>query len=186
MFRYPMIRYPMIRYPMSRFLCAIALAFAANSVAVAQHWTIENFAGTGIAGFSGDGGPATKAQLNNPFGVVRGPDGAIWFCEYSGQRVRRIASDGTITTIAGNGKTGYSGDGGLAIDASFNLPHEIRFDRQGNLYVVDMSNHAIRKIDLKTGLISTLAGTGSPGYSGDGGPASKAQFDKPHSIQFGP
>ncbi len=152
----------------------------------ADDWVIETFAGNGQKGHSGDGGKATQAQLDNPFGVVRGPDGAIWFCEYSGQRIRRVAQDGIISTIAGNGTAGYSGDGGPATRASFNLPHEIRFDRAGDLYIVDMSNHAIRKVNLKTGTISTLAGTGKPGYSGDGGPAAKAQFDKPHSIQFGP
>lgn len=162
------------------FLCAIP------QIGLADGWRTETFAGTGVKGFSGDGGPATQAQLDNPFGVVRGPDGAIWFCEYSGQRIRRVAADGTISTIAGNGKTGYSGDGGPALQASFNLPHEIRFDKDGLLYVVDMSNHVIRRIDLKSGIISTIAGTGSPGYSGDGGPASKAQFRNPHSIQFGP
>ena len=152
----------------------------------AAEWEIATFAGTGIAGFAGDGGPATEAQLNTPFGVVRGPDGAIWFCEYSGQRIRKVNADGTIQTIAGTGETGYSGDGGPAVKASFNLPHEIRFDSHGDLYVVDMANHAVRKIDMKSGIISTIAGTGEPGYGGDGGPAREAQLRQPHSIQFGP
>ncbi len=152
----------------------------------AESWKVETFAGTGKAGFSGDGGPADKAEINNPFGVVRGPDGAIWFCEYTGQRVRRVTPDGKIETIAGSGEKGYAGDGGPALKASFNLPHEIRFDANGDLFIVDMSNHAIRKVDMKTKLISTFAGTGEPGYGGDGGPASKAQFKQPHSIQFGP
>ncbi len=149
-------------------------------------WSIETISGTGSAGFSGDGGPATKAEINNPFGVVRGPDGAIWFCEYGGQKIRRIDSNGNIETVAGTGKAGYSGDGGLAIDATFNQPHEIRFDRKGNLFIVDMMNHAIRMIDLKTKIISTIAGDGKPGYTGDGGPASAARFKQPHSIQFSP
>jgi streptogramin lyase len=149
-------------------------------------WHAQNLAGTGEPGFAGDGGPATQAKLNNPFGVVRGPDGAIWFCEYSGQRIRRILPDGTIQTVAGNGMKGYAGDGGSPLDASFNLPHEIRFDRTGNLFVVDMGNHAVRKIDLRANKVSTVAGTGRPGYSGDGGPAIKADLKQPHSIQFGP
>jgi sugar lactone lactonase YvrE len=153
---------------------------------MADQWVMETIAGTGQKGFHGDGDLATKALLDNPFGVVRGPDGAIWFCEYSGQRIRRIGTDGRINTVAGNGQSGYSGDGGHALQASFNLPHEIRFDKKGDLFVVDMSNHAVRKIDLKSGTITTIAGTGSPGYSGDGGQASRAQLDKPHSIQFGP
>ena len=82
---------------------------------------VSTFAGTGTKGFAGDGGPANKAQIDNPFGVIRGPDGNIWFCEYSGQRVRKVSKDGKITNIAGNGKKGYSGDGGPAVDATFNL-----------------------------------------------------------------
>lgn len=151
-----------------------------------EEWAIETFAGTGEQGFSGEGGPARSAKLDNPFGVIRGPDHAIWFCEYTGQRIRRVLPDGTIKTIAGTGKKGYTGDGGPALEATFNLPHEIRFDKNGDLFVVDMSNHAVRKIDLRSGIITTIAGTGVAGYSGDGGPAIKAQLKQPHSIQFGP
>lgn len=161
----------------------VALAVLAPFAAAT---TTSSFAGTGVKGFAGDGGPATAAELNNPFGVIRGPDGAIWFCEYGGQRIRTIARDGTIRTVAGNGKTGYTGDGGPALQASLNLPHEIRFDRAGNLYLVDMGNHAVRRIDAKTQVIMTIAGTGQAGYSGDGGPAKNAQLAQPHSIQFDP
>ena len=167
------------------FLLGCLLALSSFSISYAD-WTIHTIAGNGKRGFSGDGGLATQAQLDNPFGVIRGPDGCIWFCEYSGQRIRRIRQDGDIETMAGNGSKGYAGDGGPALNASFNLPHEIRFDKAGNLYVVDMMNHAVRRIDVKTGIISTLAGTGRMGYSGDGGLASKAEFKQPHSIQFGP
>lgn len=152
----------------------------------AADWTIETIAGTGEQGFSGDGGPATAAEIDNPFGVVRGPDGALYYCEYTGQRIRRIGKDGIITTIAGTGKEGFTGDGGPALEATFNKPHELRFDAAGDLYIVDMVNHAVRKIAMKTGIITTLAGTGQAGYSGDGGPAAAAQFKQPHSIQFGP
>jgi streptogramin lyase len=158
----------------------------ALSTVCAAEWTISNLAGTGKPGFSGDAGLAIHAQINNPFGLVRGPDKALYFCEYTGQRIRRIDPDGTISTIAGTGEKGYSGDGGFALLATFNLPHELRFDKHGDLYVVDMSNHAVRKIEMKTGVISTVAGTGKPGYSGDGGAAVKAMLKQPHSIQFGP
>lgn len=172
---------------MLRILCLIVLGLVVDgNQFVLGDWRIETFAGTGKAGFSGDGGPATSAQLDNPFGVIRGPDGAIWFCEYSGQRVRRVAADGTISTIAGSGQKGYAGDGGPALKASFNLPHEIRFDKRGDLYIVDMQNHAVRKVDMQTRVISTVAGSGKPGYSGDGGPATQALLKNPHSIQFGP
>ena len=166
-------------------LVALAFLLISNGSARAD-WSIETIAGTGKQGFSGDGGPATKAELDNPFGIVRGPDGDFYYCEYTGQRIRRIGKDGTITTIAGTGQVGFTGDGGPALEATFNKPHELRFDTVGDLYIVDMVNHAVRKIDMKTGIITTIAGTGEPGYGGDGGPAVKAQFKQPHSIQFGP
>ncbi len=165
---------------------AVCLVLAFSSRLLASEWTIQTFAGNGKQGFSGDGGPAVEAEIDNPFGVIRGPDGCIWFCEYTGQRIRRVDQDGIIQTIAGSGKKAYSGDGGSALAASFNLPHEIRFDKVGDLYIVDMMNHAVRKVDSKTGLITTFAGTGESGYSGDDGPANKAKLNKPHSIQFGP
>lgn len=163
-----------------------ALFALAASTVQANSWVISTFAGTGQQGFSGDGGPARAAQVDNPYGVVRGPDGAIWFCEYTGQRIRRVATDGTISTVAGTGKKGYSGDGGPAREATFNLPHELRFDRKGNLYIADMANQVIRRVDTRTGIITTVAGTGKKGYSGDGGPAVQATLNSPHSLQFGP
>ena len=158
-----------------------ALLAAASPLAAAQ---ITTFAGSGVRGYSGDGGPATAAQINDPFGLTRGPDGALYFCEYGGQLIRKVTPDGKISTVAGTGKTGYTGDGGLALAATFNKPHELRFDKAGDLFIADMVNHAIRKVDMKRGTISTFAGTGQPGYSGDGGPAAKAQLKQPHSIQF--
>ncbi len=173
---------------MKQRLSYILLPFLLSSFSavLAAEWTISTFAGTGQQGFSGDGGPATDAKIDNPFGVVRGPDGALWFCEYTGQRIRKVTPDGKIQTMAGSGQKGYSGDGGSALQASFNLPHEIRFDKEGNYFIADMTNHAIRRVDVKTGIITTLAGTGQAGYAGDGGPANKAQLKQPHSIQFDP
>jgi streptogramin lyase len=159
----------------------LALAIFCGAALAAE---IRTVAGTGTRGFSGDGGPALAAQLDDPFGVVRGPDGALWFCEYGGQRVRKITADGIIHTTVGSGQTGYAGDGGPALAASLNKPHEIRFDRAGNLYIVDMMNHAVRRVDARTQIITTIAGTGAPGYTGDGGPAVRAQLNQPHSIQF--
>jgi hypothetical protein len=118
---------------------------AAASLSAAS---VSTFAGNGEKGYSGDGGPATSATMNDPFGVIRGPDGAIWYCEYGGQRIRRVDKDGKITLIAGTGKAGFTGDGGPATAATFNLPHELRFGpKRGNLFIVDMQNHAVRKID---------------------------------------
>lgn len=152
----------------------------------AAEWAVETIAGTGKPGRAGDGGPAAVAEINDPYGLVRGPDGALWFCEHNGHRVRRIARDGTITTVAGNGVAAYAGDGGPATKASLNLPHELRFGPDGRLYVADTGNNVVRRIDLVSGLIETVAGTAKKGYSGDGGPAAQATFRGPHSIQFDP
>ena len=147
---------------------------------------IVTVAGNGRAGYSGDGGPAVQAQLNQPFGVVRGPDGALYICDTGNHVIRRVAADGTIATVAGNGEAGYSGDGGPALEASLNEPYEIRFDRRGNMLFVERVNHVVRRVDGQTGLISTLAGRGEEGFSGDGGPAVEAKLSQPHSIQLGP
>lgn len=171
---------------MSPLLPVVVFATLVSFASAASTWTISTVAGTGVRGFSGDGGPATAAEINDPFGVVRGPDGALWFCEYGGQRIRKITRDGKITTVAGTGQVGYTGDGGPALQATFNKPHEIRFDGAGNIFIADMVNQAIRRIDAKTGIITTFAGNRTKGYSGDGGPASAAALNNPHSIQFGP
>ena len=91
-----------------------------------------------------------------------------------------------LSTAAGNGRAGYSGDGGPAAGASLNQPYEIRFDGSGNMFFVEMQNHVVRRVNTRTGIISTIAGTGEPGFSGDDGPASKAQLRQPHSIAFAP
>jgi sugar lactone lactonase YvrE len=146
---------------------------------------IRTIAGDGTKGYSGDGGPADKARMNNVFGLVRGPDGALYVCDTDNQRVRRIGSDGLISTVAGNGKKGYSGDGGPATEAALNEPYEVRFDAAGDLYIVERLNHVVRKVALKTGVISTVAGVGGQsGFGGDGGPAVEALLHEPHSIQF--
>lgn len=145
--------------------------------------TVRTIAGTGQTGHSGDGGPGAKAQLANPYGLTRGPDGALYICEVDSHRIRRLdLNSGAISTVAGTGERGYSGDGGPALQAKLNEPYEVRFDSAGNMYFVEMRNHLVRSVDAKTRTISTVAGTGEPGFGGDGGPAVKAQFQQPHSI----
>jgi len=143
---------------------------------------VQTFAGTGIKGFSGDNGPANKAKLNNPFHIARGPDGSLFICDVDNHRVRKVTKDGIISTVAGSAKKGYAGDGGPATSASLNQPYEIAWDKAGNLYFVEIGNHVVRRVDAKTQIISTVAGTGKAGFSGDGGPATKGQLNAPHSL----
>lgn len=144
---------------------------------------VVTIAGNGKPDYSGDGGPAVAAGIGQPFGLVVGPDGALYVCEVQNHTVRRIdLKSGTITTVVGCGKKGYAGDGGPATQALCNEPYEIRFDATGHLYEVEMQNHVVRRVDAKSGTITTVAGNGKPGFGGDGGPAIQAQLRQPHSI----
>jgi sugar lactone lactonase YvrE len=153
------------------------MMLVANTFATpARPPAVTTLAGTGVGGFS-------DVQINNPYGLVIGPDGGLYFCDLDNQRIRRIdLKTKRLTTIAGNGTRGYAGDGGPAVAAALNMPHEIQFDRAGNLYIAERDNHVIRKVDAKTVVISTVAGTGEAGFGGDGGPGAKAQLRQPHSI----
>ena len=145
--------------------------------------TMSTVAGTGAAENNGDSGKGVLINIKDPFGVEIGPQGDLYVTEVGHHRVRRLnRTSGEITTVAGTGTKGYSGDGKQAIHATLNEPYEIRFDQAGNMYFVEMQNHVIRKVDVASGVISTLAGTGQMGFGGDGGPATEAQFSRPHSI----
>jgi sugar lactone lactonase YvrE len=168
------------------FLAALVAAGVGAPFVSAQGRRVRTVAGTGQPGHE-PGGPtgvdALRTPVSNPYGIVTGPDGALYFCEVDGGRTRRLdPTTGRITTLAGTGRKAYEGDGGPALAASFSAPHEIRFDRTGHLYVVERDAHVVRRIDGKTGIVSTLAGTGAPGFSGDGGPANRAELRQPHSI----
>jgi streptogramin lyase len=140
--------------------------------------TVKTVVGTGTAGYS-------TTEVNNPYGLVIGPDGALYFCDLGNQRIRRLdLQTGAITAIAGSGQRGHAGDGGPALEAALNMPHELCFDAAGHLYIVERDNHAVRRVDGATGVISTVAGTGEPGFGGDGGPATEARLRIPHSIAF--
>jgi sugar lactone lactonase YvrE len=143
---------------------------------------LRTVVGTGAPGYSGDGGPATAAQLREPFHVSFGPRGELYVAEAANHCIRRVDPDGKIRTVAGCGRKGYSGDGGPATAATLNEPYGVVADRRGNLFIVDRLNACVRRVDAATGVISTLAGTGTPGYSGDGGPATAAQLKEPNGL----
>ncbi len=148
---------------------------------VSSNGTITTVAGNGVAGFSGDGGPATSASLMFPLGMARDSAGNLYFADGDNNRVRRISPDGLITTVAGNGAGRFAGDQGPAISASLNIPEDVALDGAGNMFIADAGNNRVRKID-STGVISTLTGTGTDGYSGDGGPASEAVLNFPWGL----
>jgi streptogramin lyase len=203
---------------------------------------LTTVAGTGVKGYAGDGGPAIKAQLNEPYEIRFDQAGNLLFVEMKNYVVRKVdAKTGAISTVAGTGKLGFAGDGGPATKAELNTPHSIALDGAGNLYIADIGNHRIRKVDAKIGVITTIAGngekkqpvpgpaagkpmlgpralfidgltmwialreghavwkldlasgelthvagTGKKGFTGDGGPAPLATFDGPKGIAVGP
>jgi sugar lactone lactonase YvrE len=146
-------------------------------------------------GFAGDGGPAVNAQLNLPSSVAYDGAGNLYISDQGNQRIRKVETDGTISTFAGTGTAGFGGDGGPATEAMFNLPKGSNAEPAGKLaispeeatlYIADTMNHRVRVIDLTTGIIRTVAGTGTPGYSGDGGPATDARLTAPADVAVGP
>ncbi len=146
------------------------------------------------AGFAGDGGPAVDALLNQASQTVLGPDGGLYILDQRNQRVRRIAPDGTISTVVGTGDAGFAGDGGSPLNAQIRMPSgsnpppggALAFDNEGRLYISDALNHRIRRVDFQLDLIETIAGNGQAGFSGDGGQATEASFNNPRDIVFGP
>ena len=132
---------------------------------------ITTVAATGEQGFRGDGGPATHAAISLPRDVALDSNGALYIADGANNRIRKVTPDGAITTVAGTGRAEFHGDSGPALQASLSMPYSIALDREGNLYVVDTGNRRVRKIDKTTGIITTVAGNGSYGFCGDGGPA---------------
>ena len=144
---------------------------------------ISTVVGTGERGYSGDGGLATVAQLSEPFMCAFDAVGNLYIAEAMNHCIRRVEREtGLIETVAGTGEMGYSGDGGPATEATFNQPYSLQVDTNGDIYVVDRLNYVIRKIDFIKKTISTVAGTGEPGYGGDGGSAVRAQFHEPNDC----
>jgi len=141
--------------------------------------TIAGIAGT--EGYSGDGGPATAAELYTPYGVAVDNSGNIYIADQGNNAVRKVNAAGIISTIAGTGSAGYSGDGGTGASAALNWPNAVAADDSGNVYIADLGNNCIRKVNA-SGTITTIAGNGFFGYGGDGGPATAAQLWEPYSV----
>lgn len=163
------------------FLCVLSALWLPAHRSTAQ--TISTLAGSssGISGSSGDGGPATEALLRTPTGVALTAGGAMYLADHANNKIRLISPDGIISTFAGNGVSVYAGDGGPAIAASIRTPYNVAVDAAGNVYIADQANHRIRKVD-HNGLISTVAGNGTPGYNGDNIAATAARINSPYGI----
>jgi uncharacterized protein (TIGR03437 family) len=163
----------------------LALAGLLGSACFAQApGTITTIAGNGVSGFSGDGGPALGASFNSPTMIAFAGDGSYYVSDFQNQRIRKVAADGKVSTIAGTGAAAYNGDGILAVNAALHDPTGVALDSTGTVYIADAANDRIRKIDKVTGMISTFAGSGVRGFSGDGGPAAAAMLACPTRIKF--
>ena len=152
---------------------------------IATDGTVTTYAGNGTNGFAGDGGPAASAELSSPAAVAVDAAGNLYIADLGNLRIREVSANGNISTVAGNGVQSYAGDGGPAVSASLNAPLGVAVDPSGNLYIVDSASHVIREVTLD-GNINTIAGTGAPGFTGDGGPAASAQLASPTGIAADP
>ena len=166
------------------------IADSANNVVRevnAQTDDITTVAGNGIAGYSGDGGLATAAELSSPSDVAVDHSGDLFIADLNNNVVREVnAQTGDITTIAGNGTAGYSGDGGLASAAELSGPDGLALDGSGDLFIADSGNNVVREVDLNTGIVTTVVGNGTEGDSGDGGLATAAELSDPNSVALDP
>lgn len=146
---------------------------------------VSTVRGIPYGGWKGDGGPAIRADLNNPNGLAVDAKGDLYLADSGNNRIRKVSPTGIITTVAGTGAYGYSGDGGPALKAKLAFPFDVKLDRGGSLYIADTGNMRIRKVDSQ-GIITTYAGNGTYGFSGDGGPAVRAQFRRTDCLAFDP
>jgi secreted PhoX family phosphatase len=160
----------------------LALLFVAllSPIGFAQSGVISTVVGNGTGGFSGDSGQATSAQISQPVGVAVDAAGNLFIADHGNNRVRKVTPSGVISTVAGNGFSGFSGDGGPTTSAQLS-PWEIAVDMAGNLFIADSDNNRVRKV-TPGGVISTVAGNGASGFSGDGGPATAAQINSPTGL----
>ena len=144
----------------------------------------EVVAGTGEAGSAGDGGLASEATIQEPVGIALAPDGSLFMADFTANRIRRVGADGTIDTVAGTGREGWSGDGGPATRADLGLPAYVALDPTGRYIAVPTLGNYIRRIDLGTGRIQTVAGDGAQRTTGEGGPAAEASVESPHGAAY--
>ena len=158
---------------------------AARSVQVhVSSGGISTYAGNGVGTYAGDGGPATSGSIKNPEGITVATNGDVYICDSDNHTIRKVtAATGIITTVAGNGSPGFSGDGGPATAAKLKFPEDVAVAGNGDIYIADSGNHVIRKVTAATGAITTVAGNGSPGYTGDGVPATATSLKSPRGIQ---
>jgi uncharacterized protein (TIGR03437 family) len=143
---------------------------------------ISTIAGSSTMGLSGDGGPATQATFSLPSGIAVDSSGNVYIADQNNAAIRKISPNGIITTVAGNGQWGYAGDGGAATKAELQVPTGVALDASGNLYIADSHNQRIRMVTASTGIITTVAGTGTAGFSGDGSAATAALFSNPVTV----
>ena len=145
---------------------------------------ISTVAGSGKKGYAGDGGPATQALLSEPYEIKFDADGTMYFVEMVNNLVRKVDQAGVISTVAGTGKAGFSGDGGAAREATFNKPHSIALDGKGALFICDIGNHRVRRVDLKSGVVTTFTGNGEKSVPKDGSTFVNAGVSGPRAIDF--
>jgi len=156
--------------------------FSSNRVRrVSSNGVIDTFVGNGTAGYSGDGGPATLALFSTPYGIATDLEGNLFIADLNNHRIRKVTPAGVITTVAGNGVAGFSGDGGPATSGQIRSPSDVAVDSSGNLYIADTGNFRVRRV-TPNGTLSTFAGTGGSGYAGDDGPALSARFNSPVGL----
>lgn len=150
-----------------------------------QTETLSTFAGSGEPAYSGDGGPARRAALNQPYELRFDTRGGMYIVEMRNHIVRYVDGEtGVVSTVAGSGRPGFAGDGGPAVEAKLDQPHSIELDARGNLYIADISNHRIRRVDLTSGLIETFAGTGAQEPTSDGAPLAGTPLNGPRTLVF--
>ena len=174
----------MLRRGLSGFVSLFLIGWPGVCFGQAPKFTISTVAGIGSSGFTGDGGPATAANLAFPAALTFDSAGNMYIADSFNSRIRKVDTDGNISTFAGTGDFGFFGDTDTATKAGLNRPYGVVFDKAGNMYIADAYNDAIRKVAASSGIVSTFAGTGVEGLGGDGGGATGALLDTPTALVF--